>query len=285
METTRFAPSPTGFLHLGHAFSARLGFDAAQKARGRFLVRIEDIDPARCKPLFIDAALSDLHFLGLHFPPDVRRQSQHLDDYERALADLHRLGLLYPCFCTRAEISALAPQTDSEESFSLYPGRCRALSESEVQGRIDRGESYALRLNANRAEAWLRRAGAWPLDFVDERHGTIAVRIEEFGDVVLARKEIRASYHLAVVVDDALQNVTLVTRGDDLLGATHVHRVLQALLGLPPPRYAHHRLLLDATGRRLAKRRGSLSIRALRQQGLTAPQIWAQVGLTDPRKT
>jgi glutamyl-Q tRNA(Asp) synthetase len=291
---TRFAPSPTGFLHMGHAFSARMGFDAAQKAGGTFLVRIEDIDTTRCRPEYTEAILEDLRFLGFSFPTPVRKQSEHLDDYDRALDRLSVLGVLYPCFCTRKEIatSQSAPQHDPQpptdpngpnhpngDAPVVYSGRCRGLSADEVNTRLKRGDSYALRLHTEAAEGVLRDFGLAPLFFSDAYAGTVQVDPARLGDVVLARKEVRTSYHLAVVVDDAIQQVTCVTRGEDLLLSTHVHRVLQALLGFQMPVYAHHPLLQDAGGQRLAKRRGSLSIRALRQQGFSARDLWATLGL------
>lgn len=286
---TRFAPSPTGFLHLGHAYSARMGFDAARAERGRFLLRIEDIDQTRCRPQFTDAIVSDLRFLGLSWDGEVRKQSEHLDDYERALVQLDQLGVLYPCFCTRAEIaselaaSQSAPQDGpGADTPPRYPGRCKRLDPQLVSDRRSSGQSYALRLHTERVSAILSAKGMWPLTFRDRHHGVLAVDPQLLGDVVLARKELTTSYHLAVVVDDHLQGVTLVTRGVDLLSSTHVHRQLQALLGLTEPAYAHHPLLTDPDGMRLAKRRGSESIRSLREKGLTAEVLWAKVGLRSP---
>ncbi|MBL8634265.1 MAG: tRNA glutamyl-Q(34) synthetase GluQRS [Myxococcales bacterium] len=286
---TRFAPSPTGFLHLGHAYSARMGFDAARAEHGRFLVRIEDIDRTRCRPLFVDAILSDLQFLGLSWDGEVRRQSEHLADYERALAQLDELGVLYPCFCTRAEIAEeiaaaqSAPQQEpGSDSPPRYPGRCKRLDPALVAKRISDGNGYALRLHTEQVQAILSAKGMWPLTFRDRHHGVVPVDPQLLGDVVLARKELKTSYHLAVVVDDHLQGVTLVTRGADLLSSTHVHRQLQALLSLTEPAYSHHPLLTDPDGSRLAKRRGSESIRSLREKGLTADELWAKVGLRSP---
>jgi glutamyl-Q tRNA(Asp) synthetase len=285
---TRFAPSPTGFLHLGHAYSARMGFEAARAVGGTFLLRIEDIDSSRCKPQFVDAIVEDLRFVGLTFDGPIRKQSEHLSDYAAALAELERLGVLYPCFCTRAEIAAelahsqSAPQAGPSEPPQVYPGRCRDRKRDEVEQRLLAGHSYALRLHTDRSRELLRSRGQWPLTFYDQHQGTVTVDPELLGDVVLARKEVRTSYHLAVVVDDALQGVTLVTRGQDLLTSTHVHRQLQALLGLPVPEYAHHQLLTDPSGERLAKRRGSESIRSLMQKGRTADELWASIGLRAP---
>ncbi|MCP5432003.1 MAG: tRNA glutamyl-Q(34) synthetase GluQRS [Alphaproteobacteria bacterium] len=280
---TRFAPSPTGALHLGHAFAAILAHDLARAGGGRFLVRIEDIDAARSRPEFEAAILADLAWLGLAFETPVRRQSEHVADYAAALRRLASLGVLYPCFCTRREIaeevarSAGAPQGPDGP---LYPGTCRALDESVRAARIARGEPHALRLDAAKA---LAIAGA--LAFREEgrgpagEQGEIAVDPAGSGDVVLARKDFPASYHLAVTVDDAAQGVTLVTRGEDLFAATHVHRVLQALLGLPVPRWHHHALVRDAAGARLAKRSESLSLAALRAAGARPADIRARLGL------
>ena len=286
---TRFAPSPTGYLHLGHAYSARMGFDAARAQHGRFLLRIEDIDQTRCRPQFTEAILSDLQFLGLSWDGDVRKQSEHLDVYERALAQLDSLGVLYPCFCTRAEIAAeiaasqSAPQDGpGSDTPPRYLGRCQRLEPQLVNDRLASGQSYALRLHTEQVERILSAQGKWPLTFHDRHHGVVPVNSQLLGDVVLARKELRTSYHLAVVVDDDIQGVTLVTRGQDLLSSTHVHRQLQALLGLAEPDYAHHPLLTESDGARLAKRRGSESIRSLRDKGLTADELWMKVGLRTP---
>ena len=285
---TRFAPSPTGFLHLGHAYSARMGFDAARTVGGQFLLRIEDIDESRCRPLFVEAILTDLRFLGLTWDGPVRKQSEHMEFYSQALDELTRLGVLYPCFCTRAEIAAeiasaqSAPQDNPSDQPPPYPGRCRSLDRSIIERRMAEGHSYALRLHTERTRELLWARKLWPLHFRDRLHGTVAVDPALLGDVVLARKEVRTSYHLAVVLDDDLQGVTLVTRGEDLLTSTHVHRQLQALLGLAEPEYAHHRLLTDAEGGRLAKRRGSESIRSLREKGLCADELWARLGLRSP---
>lgn len=265
-----------------------MGFDAARAAQGRFLLRIEDIDKSRCRPQFTDAILTDLQFLGLTFDGQVRKQSEHMEDYAAALDRLSQLDVVYPCFCTRAEIAAevsnaqSAPQTGPSELPPRYPGRCRSLERSLVERRMTEGHSYALRLHTERTREQLIERGQWPLSFRDHRHGTVMVDPQLLGDVVLARKEVRTSYHLAVVLDDDLQGVTLVTRGEDLLASTHVHRQLQALLGLAEPEYAHHRLLTDDEGGRLAKRRGSESIRSLREKGLPADELWARLGLGSP---
>jgi glutamyl-Q tRNA(Asp) synthetase len=267
-DVTRFAPSPTGRLHLGHAYAAWFAAEAAG-AGGRFLLRIEDIDASRCRPEFEAAILEDLAWLGLKWSGSPLRQSDRLAEYARALGSLRSLELLYPCFCTRREIQeeiARAPSAPQGPAHGLdapaYPGRCRALSPSERAARIARGEAYALRLDLVAA---LGRVGA--LRWLDRERGWQDARPEPFGDIVLARKDSPASYHLAVVVDDAAQRVTLVTRGADLFPTTHLHRVLQALLGLPVPEWKHHRLVGDAKGKRLAKRDGATELLALRAAG------------------
>jgi len=270
---TRFAPSPTGHLHLGHAFAAITAAEAGE----RFLLRIEDIDAARCRPEYERAIDEDLSWLGLSWEQPVLRQSSRLDAYGAALAALKGRGLLYPCFCTRREIAAeIARSVEAPHAPDgpLYPGTCRALSEAERTQRSAGGEPYALRLDAKKAAEIVG-----PL-FFDERGagpegetGRIAVDPLRSGDVVLARKKTAAAYHLAAVVDDAFQGVTLVTRGSDLFAATHIQRVLQALLGRPAPAYAHHRLILDAHGRKFSKRDDAVTLRALREAGVTPEAI------------
>lgn len=275
---TRFAPSPTGHLHIGHAFAAIFAFDAAGTAGGRFLLRIEDIDASRCRPEFEAAILADLAWLGLCWEEPVRRQSDHFADYRAALARLEALGVLYPCFCTRADIQreiAASPAAPHGPDGPLYPGTCRHLVTAERARRMAAGEPYALRLDIDKALAGLPA----PLTFHDAGHGTITAEPGQFGDVVLARKETPASYHLSVTVDDHLQGVTLVTRGEDLLLATHVHRLLQALLGYAVPAYRHHPLLLDEHGQRFAKRNRSVTLQSLRESGATAAEIRQRVGL------
>ena len=270
---TRFAPSPTGHLHLGHVRSAWEGWHAAREAGGRFLLRIEDIDTGRCRPEFDTAIREDLAWLGLDSDGPVRRQSEHFDDYRAALSRLDAQGLLYPCFCTRTEIQAEiaraggAPQGDEGP---VYPGTCKRLSSEQRVARIAGGSDYALRLDVTAA---LSRTGA--LEW-SEKGQLITADPAALGDVVLARKDVPTSYHLAVTVDDALQGVTLVTRGVDLFAATHVHRLLQALFGLPTPHYHHHPLLTDASGRRLAKRDRALTIQAMREAGMTPAEILGQ---------
>ena len=274
--TTRFAPSPTGALHLGHAFAALTAWRAATASGGRFLVRIEDIDTTRCRPEFEAAIFEDLKWLGLDWPTPVRRQSEHLDDYAKALDALRSRELLYPCFCTRAEIRAeiaragAAPHPSIEGLDPAYPGTCRHLPEAERAARIARGDPFGLRLDLAKA---LKEIG--PLTWHDATRGTVVAEPQRFGDVVLARKEMPTSYHLAVTLDDHLQGVTLVTRGEDLFEATHVQRVLQALLGLDVPDYAHHRLITDQDGRRFAKRDKAVTLAALRERGITPATLIA----------
>ncbi|ONG53229.1 tRNA glutamyl-Q(34) synthetase GluQRS [Pseudoroseomonas deserti] len=262
---TRFAPSPTGQLHLGHAHSALLGWRAARQAGGRFLLRIEDIDPVRCRPEFTTGILQDLAWLGIDWDGPVRIQSGHLPDYRAVLEKLSGEGLLYPCFCTRAdiarEVAAIGHAPHGPDGL-LYPGTCRRLSAAERAERIEAGEAYALRLDM---EAALARAKG-PLAFLE--HGR-RLRCEpaRFGDVVLARKDTPASYHLCVTHDDALQGVSCITRAVDLLPATDLHRLLQHLMGWPAPRYAHHPLRLGPDGKRLSKRDKAPTLAALREAG------------------
>ena len=278
---TRFAPSPTGYLHLGHVRSALEGWRVARDSGGRFLLRLEDIDRSRCRDEFAAAIIEDLDWLGIGWDGPVRRQSEHFDDYRGALARLDALGMLYPCFCTRREIQAeiaRAGGAPQGEDGLPYPGTCRHLDSVERLARQRAGLDFALRLDLARATAL-----TGPLAWIEEGSGEprrIAADPAALGDVVLARKDVPTSYHLAVTVDDALQGITLVTRGEDLKPATHIHRVLQALLGLPTPRYRHHPLLTDATGRRLAKRDRALTIRAMRKGGVPPGEIIAQTMTT-----
>jgi glutamyl-Q tRNA(Asp) synthetase len=273
---TRFAPSPTGLLHLGHAHSALFGWKAARERDGVFLLRIEDIDPGRCRAEFERSLMEDLAWLGLTWPEPVRQQSEHMDDYRVALVRLGDIGVTYPCFCTRREIEdeiARAGHAPHGPDGALYPGTCRHLSEDERAMRIAAGDAFAVRLDVGRAGAL-----AGPLSWHDEAAGTVGAVPEILGDVVLARKDVPTSYHLSVTVDDALQGVTLVTRGRDLFHATHLHRLLQALLGLPVPDYHHHGLLTNDRGERLAKRDKAVSLRALREGGKTPAEVRAMAG-------
>jgi glutamyl-Q tRNA(Asp) synthetase len=273
--TTRFAPSPTGYLHLGHAYSALDGWRRARAAGGRFLLRLEDIDAARCKPEYRDAILEDLRWLGLDWDGKVRVQSANLAEYKADLGILDQRGLLYPCFCTRADIAAATSAPHGPEG-PVYPGTCRALSAAERAERVAAGTPYALRLDMAKA---LARTGE--LSFQDESRGRIVCDPARFGDVVLARKDVPGSYHLCVTHDDAAQGVTLVTRGEDLLAATDIHRVLQALFRWPEPAYAHHRLLTDPEGKRLAKRDKAATLRALREAGVKPAEARAMAGWAD----
>jgi glutamyl-Q tRNA(Asp) synthetase len=274
---TRFAPSPTGRLHLGHAHSALLGWRAARDAGGRFLLRIEDIDPVRCRPEYTDAILEDLAWLGLDWDAPPRIQSRHLPEYRAVLDRLAGLGLLYPCFCTRAdiarEVAAIGHAPHGPDGL-LYPGTCRRLSAADREARIAAGEPYALRLDMAAAMAPLDA----PLTFEEEGRGRLRCDPARFGDVVLARKDTPASYHLCVTHDDALQGVTLVTRAEDLLPATDLHRLLQALLGWSEPDYRHHPLLLGADGKRLSKRDNAPTLAALRQAGHSPGAVRAMAG-------
>lgn len=272
MIVTRFAPSPTGLLHLGHAHSALFGWHKARDDAGRFLLRIEDIDPARCRPEFETAILADLAWLGIDWDGPVRRQSEHLADYRRALDRLIGLGLLYPCFCSRKDIAAAASAPHGPEGV-LYPGTCRNLPLEEARKRQEQGEPYALRLDVAKASQL-----SGPLTFHDQRAGLVSVEPGLLGDVVLARRDVPASYHLCVTVDDDLQGVTVVTRGVDLFHATHIQRLIQAVLGLKCPYYEHHLLVTNAAGVRLSKRDGAMSLAALRESGRSPAEVRAMAG-------
>ena len=277
MTVTRFAPSPTGRLHIGHAYSALFAAQAA--AGGRFLLRIEDIDLGRCRPEFEEGIYEDLAWLGLEWETPVRRQSDHFDDYRAALRRLDEDRLIYPCFCTRKDILReveQAGQAPHGPDGVLYPGTCRTLSPDEREALAEAGEPHALRLDMAKAVD-----AVGPLTFEDRARGRIVVEGLGCGDVVLARKDAPTSYHLAVTVDDAIQDVTLVTRGEDLLHATHIHRILQALLGLPEPEYWHHGLLTGADGKRFAKRDQSLTLQALREAGRSPAEVRAMAGFAD----
>ena len=269
---TRFAPSPTGELHLGHAYSALVAWQRADEGGGRFLLRIEDIDIRRCRREFESAIEADLKWLGLAWDGPVRRQSEHFADYGKVLDELDRRGLIYPCFCTRADIAAAGSAPQGPDG-PLYPGTCRHLSPQERRDRIAAGREFCLRLECARAA---HEAG--PYHFHDEGQGRVTGDPRLFGDVVIARKDTPTSYHLAVTVDDHLQGVTLVTRGEDLLPSTHVHVLLQRLLKYETPGYAHHRLMTDPSGRRFAKRDRALTLRSLRDSGTTPQDVLAMVG-------
>ncbi|NWG23772.1 MAG: tRNA glutamyl-Q(34) synthetase GluQRS [Pseudorhodoplanes sp.] len=281
----RFAPSPNGYLHLGHALSALLNFQMARASGGRFLLRIEDIDATRCRPEYESAIYEDLAWLGIAWEQPVRRQSEHFDVYAQALRTLG--SLLYPSFESRGEIARLVAEREGQGSWPrdpdgapLYPGMARSLPEAERAKRIASGEPYALRLDMGRALAqagplaW-HETGAGP----GGETGTVVARPEAWGDAVLARKDIPTSYHLAVVVDDALQGVTHVVRGRDLFWSTSLHRLLQTLLALPEPVYLHHRLILDSAGRKLSKSTRATALRDLRESGQKPSDIKRLIGL------
>lgn len=275
---TRFAPSPTGYLHIGHAYSAILAFRAAESLGGRFLLRIEDIDQERSRPEFVDAIFEDLVWLGLEWGAPVRHQSDHFDEYRAILETLDAAGLLYPCFCSRKDILAeiaLADAAPQGPEGPVYPGICRRLAEGERRRRVAAGEPHAIRLDVVAASA-----ATGDLEWLDRRGGIQAAKPEIFGDVVLARRDTPSSYHLAVSLDDHVQGINLVVRGKDLFASTHVHRLLQALLGLSTPIYDHHDLLTDASGRRYAKRNRSLTIRSLRQAGKSPTEVKVLAGLS-----
>jgi glutamyl-Q tRNA(Asp) synthetase len=286
-RTLRFAPSPNGYLHLGHAYSALLNAAMARDPGGRLLLRIEDIDESRSRPEYEDAIYEDLAWLGIVWEQPVRRQSQRFDDYRAAITKLNAQGLLYPSFESRSEIVAQVAERDRQgrwprdpDGVPLYPGRARELSPAERQRRIDAGEPYALRLAMHAAVArvgvltWAE-AGSGP----QGQTGCVAAAPQMWGDVVLARKDVPTSYHLAVTVDDALQGVSDIVRGQDLFWSTGIHRLLQALLGLPEPNYHHHKLILDADGNKLSKSAQAKSLRELRAAGITSSDVRRTVGL------
>jgi glutamyl-Q tRNA(Asp) synthetase len=283
----RFAPSPNGLLHLGHAYSALLNFDRAREAGGRLLLRIEDIDATRCRPEYETAIDEDLAWLGIVWETPVRRQSEHLADYRAALEKLSALGLVYPAFESRAEIAKLVAAREADgpwlrdpDGAPLYPGDAKALAADERARLIDTGVPYALRLDMAAA---CRRVGGLTWDELGEgpdgEHGLVPARPEAWGDVILARKETPTSYHLSVVVDDALQGVSEVVRGQDLFHATSVHRLLQVLLGLPHPVYRHHALIHDEVGRKLSKSTRATGLGELRAKGISPAGIRRLVGL------
>lgn len=275
----RFAPSPNGRLHLGHAYSALVTWNAAALLGGTALLRIEDIDAERSKPEFVAAILEDLHWLGLNWPEPVMRQSERMDAYADAGNQLRDQGLLYPCFCSRSDIAARAGDTDPDGA-PLYPGTCRHLDRGEQIERLERGDPVQFRLDTREAMAstgMLSFTVVGPL--VTDRPQIRFARPERWGDVVLQRKGTPTSYHLSVVVDDAAQGITHVTRGRDMEAATDIHVLLQMLLGLPSPIYHFHRLILDDQGKKLAKSKGSQSLADLRAEGWTAEDIRRAVGL------
>jgi len=279
MFVTRFAPSPTGYLHLGHAFAALTASEAAQG--GAFLLRIEDLDATRCRENFAGAILDDLRWLGLRWQEPVLRQSARSSAYAAALEQLDRLGVIYPCFCTRSDVAAeIARSAEAPHGPDgpVYPGTCRRLTSRERLSRKESGVAFALRLDSANAAARVGKIQILEASgFPYRTYASIPVDPLLFGDIVLARKDTPASYHLAVVIDDAAQGVTLVTRGLDLLPSTHVQRVLQELLGCPAPKYAHHRLVIGKDGRKLSKREDAQSLRALRLAGMAPAEVLAML--------
>jgi glutamyl-Q tRNA(Asp) synthetase len=280
----RFAPSPNGPLHLGHAFSALFCFDAAEQWGGKLLLRIEDIDIARCREEYVSGILADLAWLGVSWEGSVLRQSQHFDVYREAAQLLQGRGLLYPCFASRSEILQAAEKDALDpDGAPLYPGLHKSLSKAEIDDRVGEGQPFAMRLDMVRAlNSAKHQLGGKPLTFTeldeDGHPRTIKARPERWGDAVILRKDVPASYHLAVVVDDARQGITHVTRGRDLLAATDLHRLLQVLLGLPEPLYHHHRLLTE-DGRKLSKSAADAGLSNLRARGVPPRDIRGLVGL------
>jgi glutamyl-Q tRNA(Asp) synthetase len=283
----RFAPSPNGYLHLGHAYSALLNFDLTRQAKGRFLLRIEDIDATRCRPEFEAAIYEDLTWLGISWETPVRRQSEHLSAFREAVEKLSSRGLIYPAFESRAEIARLVAEREAGEAWPrdpdgapLYPGAAKSLSAEARRQLIEQGVPYALRLDMAAALTqasdlnWIEH-GAGP----GGETGIVTARPQAWGDVILARKETPTSYHLSVAIDDALQGVTDVVRGQDLFWSTSVHRLLQSLLGVPQPAYRHHRLVLDPSGQKLAKSTKATALRDLRAAGATPADIRSLIGL------
>lgn len=277
---TRFAPSPTGFLHLGHAYAALVAERRARAEEGRFLLRIENIDATRCRADYEAAILEDMAWLGLTWDGPVRRQQDHLPEYAAVLKALRGRDLLYPCFCTRAEIGREVARSGSAPHGPdgvVYPGTCAELPADVAARRINAGAAHCWRLRTGQA---IRVTGR--LTYLEDGVGPVTCDPMAFGDVVLARKDCPGSYHICVTHDDAVQGVTLVTRGAELRAATDIHRVLQALMGWPTPRYAHHALLTDANGEKLSKRARALSLRTLRLQGVMPMEAFRRAGIAEP---
>lgn len=289
----RFAPSPTGLLHLGHAFSALYTFDAAKAINGRFLLRIEDIDPYRCREEYVAQILDDLSWLGLEWEHPVRRQSDHMSDYAEALATLKALGITYRCFASRSEIKAEAQRLygldkapRDPDGAQIYPGMYRHGNAEIATKSAALGKYSCIRLNMEKAielvgpHLTFEEFGIGP----DGQSGEVLCRPEVWGDVIIARKDTPTSYHLSVVVDDALQGVSQITRGQDIFHATSIHRLLQTLLGLPEPQYNHHRLIKDNGGRRLSKSAADKSLKSLRQEGVSREELLNLIGITNLAK-
>ena len=274
-EVTRFAPSPTGYLHVGHVYSALFAYHKRGPG-GSFHLRIDDLDPSRSREHFVDAIFEDLRWLGLSWETPVRRQSENMEDYNKALLKLCSKGLVYPCFCTRKDIRneiERSGQAPHSSGLSIYPGTCKKLTAREINNLKESERIYALRINMSKA---ITITGN--LNWYDLGKGNIHAKPANFGDFILARKEVSSSYHLAVTVDDAFQNITLVSRGRDLFCSTDIHRLLQVILGYSTPKYYHHDLVKDLRGNRLSKRRDSPSIRFLRENGYTPKEVIALSG-------
>jgi glutamyl-Q tRNA(Asp) synthetase len=296
-DVLRFAPSPNGWLHLGHAYSAIFAFETARALGGRFLLRIEDIDIGRCRPEYEQGIYEDLAWLGLEWERPVRRQSEHFADYEAALKRLRDMGLVYPCFATRKEIADAIEGSGvgharwpvDPDGAPLYPGLYKDIAPAELNRLMWEGRTYAWRIDMEKALARAEETNGGPIFFHEDaggpqgQTGRLPIDPMLFGDVVIARKDVPTSYHLAVTVDDAIQNVTVVTRGQDLFPATYVHRLLQILLGLPEPRYRHHPLVRDETGRRLSKSARDMGLRELRLAGATPADVRRLAGI-DPSR-
>ncbi len=292
-EVLRFAPSPNGWLHLGHAYSALFAFETAKRLGGRLLLRIEDIDVGRCREEYVEGIYEDLAWLGIEWEEPARRQSEHFAEYEAVLKRLRDMELVYPCFATRKEIQdailasgiPLQAWPSDPDGAPLYPGIYKDMPRERLNELMWEGRSYAWRLDIEKAKAKAESINGGPITFYEEGTGTrgdtgiLEIKPELFGDVVIARKDVPTSYHLAVTADDAFQGVTLITRGQDLFPATYIHRILQILLGYPEPRYHHHGLIRDETGRRLSKSAKDMGLRELRAQGRTPADIRRMVGL------
>ena len=267
----RFAPSPTGHMHLGHVFSALFAYEAAKKLGGKFILRIEDIDSQRSSKVFEESIYEDLEWLKIKYSTDIRHQDEHMDDYKGAIKELQKLGMVYPCFCSRSDIKAeimRAGNAPHEAEISIYPGTCRRLSKEERSEKISTETSFAWRLNIRAASKKLGN-----LVWTDLRLGKHTVPVGTMGDVVLARKDVPTSYHLSATLDDHIQRIGLVTRGEDLVSATHVHKIIQSLLELKSPIYLHHPLILDSKGVRLSKRTRAQTVKSLKTSGLKRDDV------------
>ena len=294
-ETVRFAPSPNYWLHLGHAYSALFAWDMVKNGKGRYLLRIEDIDIGRCRPEYEDGIYEDIAWLGIEWEKPVRRQSEHFAEYEAALKTLRDMGLVYPCFATRKEIQEAIVESGiplrqwpvDPDGSPVYPGIYKDAPKRVVNELMWEGRSYCWRLDTEKAAALAEEINGGPVTFMEEgtgsrgEHGLITARPQAYGDIVIARKDVPTSYHLSVTLDDAVQDVTLVTRGQDLAPATHIHRVLQVLLGLPEPRWHHHSLIRDEDGRRLSKTAKDMGLKDLRARGVTAQEVREMIGLAE----